>query len=164
MGFITFIPMKKTELKLVFTEYALDELSSIDQELYTQAAEAARNAYAPYSGFGVGAACLLSNGEIFSANNQENVAYPSGLCAERSLLYYVGANYPEQTILKLVIAIKSKLKDAKRIYSPCGSCRQAMAEYQTRQSHPIQVIFESGENKLMVADKIDDLLPFIFRF
>lgn len=156
--------MKKTELKLVFTEYTMDELPSLDQELYTRAAEAAVNAYAPYSGFGVGAACLLSNGEILAANNQENVAYPSGLCAERSLLYYVGANYPEETIVKLAIAIKSKLKDPKKIYSPCGACRQAMAEYQTRQSQPIKVIFESGENKVLVAEKIDDLLPFIFRF
>lgn len=156
--------MRKTELNIVFSEYSMDELSSLDQELYTRAAEAATKAYAPYSGFGVGAACLLSSGEIFVANNQENVAYPSGLCAERSLLYWVGANYPNETILKLAIAIKSKLKDPKKIYSPCGACRQAMAEYQTRQSQPIKVMFECGENKLLEAEKIDDLLPFIFRF
>lgn len=156
--------MKKVELKLAFREYDISELSAEDKNLYDKSFEAAKNAYSPYSGFGVGAACILDNGEIFTANNQENAAYPSGLCAERSLLFYVGANRPEQTILKLVIAIKSKLKDNKKIYSPCGACRQVLAEYQTRQSAPIEIMFESGENKMMVCDKVDDLLPFIFRF
>ena len=156
--------MKNVELKLTFKEYEHSELSTEDKNLYNKALEAAKNAYAPYSGFSVGAACLLDSGEIFTASNQENAAYPSGLCAERSLLFYVGANWPEQTILKLVVAIKSKLKDAKKIYSPCGACRQVMAEYQNRQSAPIQMMFESGENKLLVCNKIDDLLPFIFSF
>lgn len=156
--------MKNIDLKLTFTEYDLLELETADVALYNKAKEAAVNAYAPYSGFGVGAACLLDNGEIFTANNQENAAYPSGLCAERSLLFYVGANRPDQTIVKLVIAIKSKLKDHKKIYSPCGGCRQVMAEYQTRQSSPIQIMFEAGENKILVAKKVDDLLPFIFSF
>ncbi len=156
--------MKNIELKLAFTEYELSELSADDKNLYDKAMEAAKMAYAPYSGFGVGAACILDNGEIFTANNQENAAYPSGLCAERSLLFYVGANRPNQTILKLVVAIKSKLKDGKKIYSPCGACRQVMAEYQTRQSHPIQLMFESGENRVLVCNQVDDILPFIFRF
>jgi len=156
--------MKNVELKLAFAEHDLSELEVADIALYNRAKEAAANAYAPYSGFGVGAACLLDNGEVFTANNQENAAYPSGLCAERSLLFYVGANHPEQTIVKLVIAIKSKLKDPKKIYSPCGGCRQVMAEYQTRQSSPIQIMFESGENKFLVCKKVDDLLPFIFSF
>lgn len=164
MGFITFIPMKSVELKLTFNEYEYSELSTEDTNLYNKALEAAKNAYAPYSGFSVGTACLLDNGEIFTASNQENAAYPSGLCAERSLLFYVGANRPEQTILKMVVAIKSKLKDSKKIYSPCGACRQVMTEYQNRQSSPIQVMFESGENKVLVCNKIDDLLPFIFSF
>lgn len=156
--------MKNVELKLSFVEYEHSELSTEDKILYDRAMEAAKLAYAPYSGFSVGAACVLDNGEIFTASNQENAAYPSGLCAERSLLFYVGANRPEQTIIKLVVAIKSKLKDPKKIYSPCGACRQVMVEYQNRQSTPIQIIFESGENKVLVAEKIDDLLPFIFRF
>lgn len=156
--------MKNLEYKLAFAEYELNELSAADAELYNKAKEAAKSAYAPYSGFSVGAACLLDNGEIFTASNQENAAYPSGLCAERSLLFYVGANRPDQTILKLVIAIKSKLKDPKKIYSPCGGCRQVMAEYQTRQSAPIQIMFEAGENKLLACEKVDDLLPFIFSF
>ena len=156
--------MKHLELKLAFAEYALSELDEKDQGLYQKAMEAAHQAYAPYSGFSVGAACLLDNGEVFTANNQENAAYPSGLCAERSLLFYVGANRPQQTILKLVVAIKSKLKDPAKIYSPCGACRQVMAEYQHRQSAPIQIMFESGENKVLVCEKVDDLLPFIFSF
>lgn len=156
--------MKNIELKLAFTEWDFTELSKEDMALYDKAMEAAKTAYSPYSGFSVGAACLLDNGEIFAASNQENAAYPSGLCAERSLLFYVGSNRPDQTILKLVVAIKSKLKDPKKIYSPCGACRQVMAEYQNRQSAPIQMMFEAGENKLLVCEKIDDLLPFIFRF
>lgn len=156
--------MKKLELKLSFTEYDLEELSAEDKNLYAKAMDAAKMAYAPYSGFSVGAACLLDNGEIFTANNQENAAYPSGLCAERSLLFYVGANRPDQVIVKLVIAIKSKLKDPKKVYSPCGACRQVMAEYQNRQSAPIRLMFESGDNKILECDKMDYLLPFIFRF
>ncbi len=156
--------MKNIELKLVFSEYELSELSDDDKNLYARAMDAAKAAYAPYSGFSVGAACLLDNGEIFTANNQENAAYPSGLCAERTLLFFVGANRPDQTIVKLMVVIKSKLKDAKKVYSPCGACRQVMAEYQNRQSHPIQLIFESGENKVLVCNKVDDLLPYIFRF
>lgn len=156
--------MKNIELKLAFTEYEFTELSVEDKNLYDKAMESAKMAYAPYSGFGVGAACLLDNGEIMVANNQENAAYPSGLCAERSLLFYVGANWPNQTILKLAVAIKSKLKDGKKVYSPCGACRQVMAEYQNRQSHPIQLMFESGENKVLSCSKVDDILPFIFRF
>ncbi len=156
--------MKKVELKLAFTELGLDELDHEDKMLYDKAMEAAKIAYAPYSGFSVGAACLLDNGEIFTASNQENAAYPSGLCAERSLLFYVGANRPDQTILKLTVVIKSKLRDAKKIYSPCGACRQVMAEYQNRQSSPIQIMFEAGENKVLVCSRIDDLLPFIFNF
>src|SRR5688572_19496051 len=107
--------MKKLELKLHFTEYSMEELNAEDKSLYNRAMEAAKMAYAPYSGFSVGAACLLDNGAIFTASNQENAAYPSGLCAERSLLFYVGANRPHQTIVKLVIAIKSKLKDPKKV-------------------------------------------------
>jgi cytidine deaminase len=156
--------MKHIELKLAFIEYNFDELSAEDKNLYDKAMDAAKHAYAPYSGFSVGATCLLDNGEVFAASNQENAAYPSGLCAERSLLFYVGAHRPEQTIVKLVVAIKSKLKDPKKIYSPCGACRQVFAEYQNRQSSPIQILFESGENKLLVCDKVDDILPFIFRF
>ncbi len=156
--------MKKIELKLAFTEYELSELSAEDKNLYDKAMESAKLAYAPYSGFSVGAACLLDNGEIFTANNQENAAYPSGLCAERSLLFYVGANRPDQIILKLVVVIKSKLKDAKKIYSPCGACRQVMAEYQNRQSQPIQLMFEAGENKVLSCSQVDDLLPYIFKF
>ena len=94
------MPMKKVELKLAFKEFDISELSAGDKHLYEKALDAAKDAYAPYSGFGVGAACMLDNGEIFTANNQENAAYPSGLCAERSLLFYVGSNRPEQTILK----------------------------------------------------------------
>jgi cytidine deaminase len=156
--------MKNIELKLAFTEYELEELSAEEKNLYDKAMEAAKMAYAPYSGFSVGAACLLDNGEVFTANNQENAAYPSGLCAERSLLFYVGANRPDQTILKLVVVIKSKLKDGKKVYSPCGACRQVMAEYQNRQSHPIQLMFESGENRVLACNQVDDLLPFIFKF
>jgi cytidine deaminase len=156
--------MKNIELKLAFTEYELSELNAEDKNLYHKAMDAAQMAYAPYSGFSVGAACLLDNGEIFTANNQENAAYPSGLCAERSLLFYVGANRPEQTVLKLIIAIKSKLKDPKKIYSPCGACRQVMAEYQNRQSHAIQLFFETGDNKIRVCNQVEDLLPFIFSF
>jgi len=156
--------MTEKEVKLVFKELGIDELNTLQAGLFNKAKEAANTAYSPYSGFSVGAACLLDTGEIFTASNQENAAYPSGLCAERGLLFYVGANRPEATILTLAVAVKSKLKDPKKIYSPCGGCRQVMAEYQTRQSSNIQVMFEAGNDKVLICEKIDDLMPFIFSF
>lgn len=156
--------MKELELKLTYRELAYNELAQDDKQLFERAKEAMKKAYAPYSKFYVGAAVLLENGEIFAASNQENAAYPSGLCAERNVLFYAGAQQPHQKILKLAVTVDSATKDSTKIYPPCGACRQVMAEVQTRQSSPLTVMFEGGNDKVLITESVDMLLPFIFSF
>lgn len=154
--------MERLELRLNLYRSAESELSSMDQELLVKAREMARQAYAPYSGFGVGAALLLADGTILGANNQENAAYPSGLCAERVGLFMAGSQYPGVAVCKLVIAIHSVHKDPRRVYAPCGGCRQVISEYEHKQQSPIQVLFEGPEGFMTIAQGINDLLPFTF--
>ena len=120
------------------------------------------SAYDPYSGFLVGASVLLENGEIVSGNNQENVAYPSGLCAERVALYYAGAKYPKVSVKTIAISAKSKTYDIADIVSPCGACRQVMAEYQQKQKQNIRVLLHSPNDEVLIANSVEDLLPFMF--
>ena len=119
--------MKELKLETRVEVYAVGELDNIYRQLYEAAFEASKKAYAPYSKFHVGAAVLLENGEILSGNNQENAAYPSGLCAERTTLFYAGARYPDAAVLILAIAA---MKDGERVdlITPCGACRQVMLE------------------------------------
>lgn len=156
--------MNKVDIHISYEKIHISELSESEKKLHDKAHEAAKIAYAPFSNFYVGAACLLSNGEIFSASNQENVAYPSGLCAERSLLYYIGANFPHEKVEKLFVVIQSPKKNIHNTYSPCGACRQAMAQTESRQNEPMQVYFEYGDDYFLKANKMEDLLPFIFNF
>ena len=156
--------MIKKELKIAFTEYDSEqELSQIEQELLKKAREASDLAYATYSNFYVGAALLLENGVIVSGNNQENVAYPSGLCAERVAIYAAGAQYPNVAIKTIVITCKSKHFKVAEPLSPCGACRQAMSEYETRHNQNIRTILAGETGKIRVMDSIADLLPFMFK-
>jgi cytidine deaminase len=133
--------MKKLELKIAFSEYEnASELSVIEQELLQKAQLACDSAYAPYSDFHVGAALLLENGVIITGNNQENVAYPSALCAERVAIYYAGAQYPNVAVKTVAITCKTKSFQVNEPLSPCGACRQAMSEYETRHKQKIKVI------------------------
>ena len=156
--------MKKLELKIAYTEFESEkELNESEQQLLRKAREASELAYAPYSNFYVGAALLLDNGVIVSGNNQENVAYPSGLCAERVAIYAAGAQYPDAAIKTIAITCKSKSFDVTEPLSPCGACRQAMSEYEMRHRSVIRVILAGETGKIRVMDSIADLLPFMFK-
>ena len=151
----------KIELNLERFEQ-LEELPDQVQNLFTAAVEARESAYAPYSNFHVGAALLLANGEIIKGNNQENAAYPSGLCAERTAVYYAGANYPVVEILMMAISAKAKSKDTPVPIPPCGACRQALAEYEVKQEKPIAVYFRGGSGAILKSDSVENLLPLLF--
>ncbi|WP_343634552.1 cytidine deaminase [Fluviicola sp.] len=138
------------------------ELPDSEQLLIEKAHEAAESAYAPYSDFKVGAAVLLADGTIVKGNNQENIAYPSGLCAERVALFYAGANYPGTTIKTIVVVADGDLIAADECVSPCGSCRQVLAESEMRQDEPIRIILVSRDGKTWIFDSIKDILVFPF--
>lgn len=138
------------------------ELSVEEKHLVEKAYQVCDKAYAPYSEFKVGAAILLENNEIIVGNNQENSAYPSGLCAERVALFYAGANFPETSIQTIVVVAKGELLSNEQHLSPCGSCRQVMSESEKRQNSPIKVILVSQNGKVVVFSSIMDLLPFAF--
>ena len=156
--------MKKLELKIAYSELESErELNKIEQELLQKAREASDLAYAPYSNFYVGAALLLDNGVIVCGNNQENVAYPSGLCAERVAIYAAGAQYPNVAIKTIAITCKSKSFHVSEPLSPCGACRQAMSEYEMRHKSIIRVILAGETGRIRIMDSIADLLPFMFQ-
>lgn len=155
--------MKKVELKTEFTLFdSLTELPEDEQRLMTSAIEARNKAYAPYSNFNVGAAILLDNDVVILGNNQENAAYPSGLCAERVAIYNAGANYPNNKILKIAITASSTIKKVDQPVAPCGSCRQSIAEYETKQKSQIEIIFMGETGKVLKTDSLKNLLPLGF--
>ena len=155
--------MQEKKIELNFTSAHLSELDNKDQELIANAKEAFITAYAPYSGFLVGASILLDNGEIVNGSNQENVAYPSGLCAERVAMFYAGAKFPDAKIKAIAVSVISKTFKVTDVNSPCGACRQVMAEYEDKQAQPIKVILHSPTDDVLIANTVQDLLPFMFK-
>ena len=154
--------MKTTEIKIVVFEYQnFDELPEKDQVLLLEARKISAKAYSPYSGFKVGAAVLLGNDQIFTGNNQENSAYPSGLCAERVALFYANANCPESEVKSIAISAQKDGELVRETIKPCGSCRQAMAETEFRFKNPIRIILDS-QNTILVLQGIESLLPLSF--
>lgn len=151
---------KKIEIK--FEEYgSLSELNAEDRELAGAAIEAMRGSYAPYSHFNVGAAVRMSNGQIVRGANQENAAFPSGLCAERTAMFAAGAKYPDKAMCSIAIAggVYGRITDQPA--TPCGACRQVMAQYQTKSGAPMSVIMV-GASRVWKFEKVDDILPLIF--
>jgi cytidine deaminase len=140
---------------------SVKEMDPIDQNLIAAALDARKGSYSPYSHFQVGAALLLADGTIVKGANQENIAYPSGLCAERSAMFAAGANYPDTPMLRLAIAASDHGVLCESPASPCGACRQVMAEYQKKFGQPIQIILV-GSKRIRKFQKVEDLLPFIF--
>lgn len=138
------------------------ELDAQDRELLEAAVAATDTAYAPYSGFHVGAAVLLETGEVVQGSNQENAAYPSGLCAERVALFAAASQHPETTIKSVAITACFHDTDELLAVSPCGDCRQVMAEYEHRYQSPIRMILTAGSGKVMVIDDAKTLLPLMF--
>ncbi len=127
-----------------------------------KAQEARNKAYAPYSHFKVGAAILLDNGEIVMGNNQENAAFPSGLCAERVAVFQAGAAFPEVPMVALAISAGSIKKVNKTPIPPCGACRQSLAEYEVKQGSSITILFMGEQGQVVKAAAVKDLLPLIF--
>jgi len=139
------------------------ELSDIEKKLFERAKSARENAYAPYSNFLVGCAVLLENGEIYSGNNQENAAFPSGLCAERTALFWIGANFPNEKIKKIfIIGGPREFSEKTPPIPPCGACRQSLMEYETKQNENIDVYFSNLNEEVFKVNSIKDLLPFYF--
>jgi cytidine deaminase len=154
--------MKKFEKKSVFYEYdSPEQLTLPEKELVQEAEKAAEKAYAPYSKFKVGAAILLENDKIIQANNQENAAYPSGLCAERIAVFYANAKYPDVAVLKLAITAYRENELVDLPISPCGSCLQVLLETQRRYDKPVEIIL-SGKKKIYKADNVEQFLPMNF--
>ena len=141
---------------------SVQELPNDIQILMAQAIEVRKNAYAPYSKFRVGAALLLDNGKIVLGSNQENAAYPSGLCAERVAVFQAGSIYPEAKILKMAITAASDTNQTTAPIPPCGSCRQSIAEYEIKQETPIEIYFMGEVGAVYKSDSLKNLLPFMF--
>lgn len=139
-----------------------DELPADVQQLMERAFEARDQAYAPYSNFKVGAALLLENDEVIIGSNQENASYPSGLCAERTAIFYAGARYPEAKIKRMALSAKSLNHRAITPIPPCGACRQSIAEYEVKQEQPIEIFFMGETGKVVRSSSLKELLPLIF--
>lgn len=133
-----------------------------DAQLLAEARRATGDAYAPYSGFKVGAAVLLENGEVITGNNQENAAYPSGLCAERVALFAASARFPGVPVIALAITARTDDYEISEPISPCGACRQVMAEYESLHKKPIRIIMAGESGKIMVLENVSGVLPFRF--
>ncbi|MCG8410073.1 MAG: cytidine deaminase [Bacteroidales bacterium] len=154
--------MEKREIKSVLLEYkSSTELSDVFQKLIDEAKQAASTAYAPYSKFKVGAAVLLENGDIVQGNNQENAAYPSGLCAERVAIFYANSKYPNVAIKSIAITAFTQDGFVKEPIPPCGSCLQVMLESENRYNNEIEVLLY-GEDKIITAKNISQFLPVNF--
>jgi cytidine deaminase len=139
-----------------------DELSTIEQELLQKAIMIRDSAYAPYSGFNVGASVLMQNNEVIVGNNQENAAYPSGVCAERVAIWSAMSTFPDGKIKKIFISARSDKTLVDRPVAPCGACRQAIAEYETKQHQDIEIFFTGESGEIVKANSIKDLLPWMF--
>ncbi len=154
--------MHQKSITISYEEYYSNEgLNSEDKKLLDIALDATKRSYAPYSKFNVGAAVRLDNGEIISANNQENAAYPSGLCAERVAVFYANSKFPDAAIESLAVtaAVDGNICDSPTY--PCGACRQVLAESESRGGKPIRIII-GGEKVTQVVDDVKSLLPFVF--
>ena len=154
--------MTNKEIKIAYQEFlSMDELQTKDRELAQAAIEATELSYAPYSNFNVGAAVLFEDGIIIKGSNQENAAYPSGLCAERTALFYASSSRPDKAMTAIAIAAAQNGNLCETPATPCGACRQVMAQYQLKSGLPMMVLLV-GAHKIWKFEKVDDLLPLIF--
>ncbi|NRB58329.1 MAG: cytidine deaminase [Winogradskyella sp.] len=155
--------MKTITIESSFTVYDdIKELPNDVIDLMQEAIEARKNAYAPYSKFQVGAAILLDNGEIVIGSNQENAAYPSGMCAERTAIFYASAKFPKAKFLKMALTAGSLDHETNTPIPPCGACRQAISEYEIKQDSTIEIYFMGVKGKVIKSDSLANLLPLGF--
>lgn len=153
--------MKDLTIQTIIKVFQYNELDEEDRKLIDLAKDATRRSYAPYSKFSVGAAALLANGEIVTGTNQENAAYPSGLCAERTTLFYANSQYPDQAVKTLAIAARTENDFLDSPIPPCGACRQVILETEKRYNQPIRILLYGKEN-IYLVEGIEDLLPLSF--
>lgn len=153
--------MIEEKIVIPLRRLALTELSATEKELVEAAIAIAEEAYAPYSQFRVGAAVRLKNGKIVTGSNQENAAYPSGLCAERTALFYAGAQYPNEPVEELAVVAKRANGSLAKVAAPCGGCRQVLLETADRHKHPFRVLL-AGPDEVMVVEDCRQLLPIAF--
>ncbi|MBC7757765.1 MAG: cytidine deaminase [Phormidesmis sp. FL-bin-119] len=155
--------MPNNTLTISYQEYSsFDDLDTIDQDLCKEAIKAMATSHSPYSEFRVGAAVKLESGKIVYGSNQENAAYPSGLCAERIALFTIGATYPDEKIISIAITAHTNNFQITEPVTSCGACLQVMAEYEKKQSYPIEVLFYCQNGSIIKTKGIKSLLPFAF--
>ena len=138
-----------------------NELNLLEKNLIDAAKEAVNRAYVPYSHFQVGAAVLLANQEIITGSNQENVAFPSGLCAERTTLFYANSRFPDTAVDTIAVAAYTNGDFTADPITPCGACRQVILETQNRYKHPVRILLY-GKKAVYIIESITDLLPLAF--
>ena len=155
--------MPNNTLTISYQEYSsFDDLDTIDQDLCKEAIKAMATSHSPYSEFRVGAAVKLESGKIVYGSNQENAAYPSGLCAERVALFTIGSTYPDEKIISIAITAHTNNFQITEPVTSCGACLQVMAEYEKKQSYPIEVLFYCQNGSIIKTKGIKSLLPFAF--
>ena len=153
--------MKELNIQIAIKIYDLEELSESDRELLGAACEATNRSYAPYSHFSVGAAARLASGAIVTGSNQENAAYPSGLCAERTTLFYANSQYPDQAVKTLAIAARTESDFLDTPIPPCGACRQVLLETEKRYGKPMRILLYS-KSDIYILEGVSGLLPLSF--
>ncbi len=154
--------MKEIVLQTKIKVCTFEELSSQERLLVEEARKATANSYAVYSHFNVGAALLLDDGTVVTGSNQENVAYPSGLCAERTALFWANSQYPQKAVVALAIAARSESGELQRPIPPCGACRQVILETEKRYNMPIKLILFGSKECYVIEDGVKALLPLSF--
>jgi cytidine deaminase len=155
--------MPNNTLTISYQEYSsFDDLDTIDQDLCKEAIKAMATSHSPYSEFRVGAAVKLESGKIVYGSNQENAAYPSGLCAERIALFTIGSAYPDEKIISIAITAHTNNFQITEPVTSCGACLQVMAEYEKKQRFPIEVLFYCQNGSIIKTKGIKSLLPFAF--
>ena len=153
--------MKELTITAVLNVYKFEELTEADRTLLQAAMDATKRSYAPYSKFSVGAAARLNNDVIVTGTNQENAAYPSGLCAERTTLFYANSQYPDQAVATLAVAARTERDLLDAPIPPCGACRQVILETEKRFNQPMRILLY-GKEEVYEVKSIRDLLPLSF--
>ncbi len=154
--------MNRREIKIAYLEFdGAEELPDEFRLLVMSARKASGDAWAPYSGFKVGAAVKLLSGLVLTGNNQENAAYPAGLCAERTVLFYANANYPDDPVVAIAVTAQNAAGFLAEPVKPCGGCRQALLEVETRYNRAVTIVLD-GQQSIYMLDGVDSLLPLNF--
>lgn len=153
--------MKELKIEIGIHAFRYEELNESDRQLIDAAKQATDRSYAPYSHFSVGAAAQLADGTVITGSNQENAAYPSGTCAERTALFYANSQHPNQPVMALAIAARSESGYLESPIPPCGACRQVLFETEQRYKQPMRILLYST-NDIYVIEGTKDLLPLSF--